>query len=77
MIADVQSMGAQLVVAYVNTKKQSEVKSAGSWDDVSTQGHYTDDVYKAIESISKQTVMHQLLMLAMKLVKMMMDKSKK
>ncbi len=58
MIADVQSMGAQLFVAYVNTKKQDEVKSAGSWDEESVQGHWTDAVYSAIEKVSKQTVMH-------------------
>lgn len=58
LIADVQSMGAQLFVAYVNSKKQSEVKSEGSWDSESTQGHYTDSIYSAIEKVSKQTIMH-------------------
>ena len=65
-----------MFVAYVNTKKQDEVKSAGSWDAESVQGHWTDAVYSAIEKISKQTIMHQLLLLAMKLVKMMMDKGR-
>ncbi len=51
-------MGAQLFVAYVNTKKQDEVKSAGSWDEESAQGHWTDAVYSAIEKVSKQTIMH-------------------
>ena len=61
-------------MAYVNTKKQTEVKKKGSWDDESVQGHWTDDVYRAIEKIDKRSVMHSLLLLAMKLIKMMMDK---
>jgi hypothetical protein len=51
-------MESQLYVCYVNTKKQAEVKSAGSWDDESKQGHYTDAVYDSIQKLSKQTVMH-------------------
>lgn len=74
MIADAVTMGAQLYVAYVNTKKQAEVTGKGSWDDASLAGHWTDDVYRAIEKIEKRTVMHSLLLLAMKLIKMMMDK---
>jgi|LauGreDrversion4_2_1035121.scaffolds.fasta_scaffold49862_2 hypothetical protein len=74
MIADAVSMGAQLYVAYVNTKKQAEVTNKGTWDDASVTGHWTDDVYRAIEKIDKRTVMHSLLLLAMKLIKMMMDK---
>ena len=74
MIADAVSMGAQLYVAYVNTKKQEEVKNKGSWDDAAVAGHWTDDVYRAIEKIEKRSVMHSLLLLAMKLIKMMMDK---
>jgi hypothetical protein len=77
LIADVSSMGAQLFVAYVNSKKQSEVQTPGSWDQDSVQGHFTDAVYAAIERVEKQTIMHQLLLLAMKLVKMMLDKKSK
>ncbi len=74
MIADAVTMGAQLYVAYVNTKKQGEVTHKGSWDDAAVAGHWTDDIYRAIEKIEKRTVMHSLLLLAMKLIKMMMDK---
>lgn len=74
MIADAVSMGSQLYVAYVNTKKQPDVKKKGSWTETDTAGHWTDDVYKAIEKVEKRSVMHSLLLLAMKLIKMMMDK---
>lgn len=74
LIADAASVDAHLYVAYVNTKKQEEVKKKGSWDDASLAGHWTDEVYSAIEKISKRTVMHSLLLLAMKLIKMMLDK---
>ena len=57
--------------------KSEEAKAKGSWDTQSCEGNWTDDLYKAVEKVSKPTVVHQLLMLAMKLVKMLLDKGTK
>ena len=51
-----------------------ELAKKGSWDEASCTGYWSDEIHSKLFKIEKQTVYHQLLLLAMKLVKMLMDK---
>ena len=75
LIADIKSEGKQIYVAYVHRAKTEEANAKGTWDAQLCEGYWSDELYKSIEKVSKPTIVHQLLMLAMKLVKMLLDKN--